>query len=70
VLERRGGGAFIAPQGNLAIGVPETWTCPGQGLNMSSQPLWNPATEPDKVERPDMSGFGAEHARPESLKSD
>jgi hypothetical protein len=42
------GGPFIAPQGNLAVGVSETRTCLGQALNMSGHPLWNPAEEPDK----------------------
>jgi hypothetical protein len=32
---------------------------------MSGQSHWNPATEPDKVERPDMSGMGAGHVRPD-----
>jgi hypothetical protein len=57
VLERCGG-PFIAPlppQGNLAVGVPETQTSKGQGPDMSSKPLWNPATKPDKAERSDMS---------------
>jgi hypothetical protein len=36
---------------------------------MSSQGHWNLATEPDKAERPDMSGLGAGHVRSESLKS-
>jgi hypothetical protein len=36
---------------------------------MSSQSHWNPATESDKAERPDMFGLGAEHVRPESLES-
>jgi hypothetical protein len=30
MIERRGG-PFIAPQENLAVGVSETWTCPGRG---------------------------------------
>jgi hypothetical protein len=46
MLERRGG-PFIAPQGNLAIGVLETQTCPGRGPNMSDQPLCNLAWGPD-----------------------
>jgi hypothetical protein len=41
--EAWGGGAFIAPQENLAVGVSETRICPGQWPNMSSQPLWIPA---------------------------
>jgi hypothetical protein len=45
-------GPFIAPQENLAVGVTETRTCPGWGLHMSRQPLWNPALGPD------MSGPG------------
>jgi hypothetical protein len=36
---------------------------------MSDQSHWNPAIEPNKAERPDMSGLGAEHVRPESLES-
>jgi hypothetical protein len=39
------------------------------GPDMSGQSHWNPATEPDKAERPDMSSLGAGHVRPESLKS-
>jgi hypothetical protein len=34
---------------------------------MSGQSHWNPATEPDKAERSDMSGLGAGHVRTESL---
>jgi hypothetical protein len=40
-------GPFIAPQENLAIGVSETWTCPGQGPDMSDKPLWMLAWGPD-----------------------
>jgi hypothetical protein len=36
---------------------------------MSGQSHWNPATEPDKTERADMSGLKAGHVWPESLKS-
>jgi hypothetical protein len=36
---------------------------------MSRKCLWNPAIEPDKAERPDMSGLGAGHVRSESLES-
>jgi hypothetical protein len=38
---------------------------------MSRKCLCNSATEPDKAERPDMSGLGlgARHVRPESLES-
>jgi hypothetical protein len=36
---------------------------------MSGKCLWNPVTEPDKAESPDMSGLGAEHVHPESLES-
>jgi hypothetical protein len=36
---------------------------------MSGESHWNPATEPDKDERSDMSALGAEHVRPESLES-
>jgi hypothetical protein len=39
--------AFYNPQGNLAVGVLEIQICPGRGPNMSSQPLWKPAWEPD-----------------------
>jgi hypothetical protein len=39
VLERREG-PFIAPQKNLAVGVPETQTCLGQEPDMFGQPLW------------------------------
>jgi hypothetical protein len=35
----RRGGPFIAPQGNLAVGVSETRTCSGWGPDMSGQPL-------------------------------
>jgi hypothetical protein len=57
MLERRvrGGGAFIASQENLAVGVSETRTCPGQGLDMSDQPLWKLAW------RLDMSGSRLSH---------
>jgi hypothetical protein len=44
---REAWGAFIAPQENLAVGVSETRTCPGRGLDMSGHPLWKPAWEPD-----------------------
>jgi hypothetical protein len=57
VLERRGGGAFIAPQENLAVGLSETRTCPGQGLDMSGQPLWKPAWGLDKSS-PRLSCYG------------
>jgi hypothetical protein len=40
---REAWGPFIGPQENLAVGVSETWTFPGRGPNMSSQPLWNTA---------------------------
>jgi hypothetical protein len=36
-------GPFIALQENLAVGVSETQTCPGWGLDMSNEPLWKPA---------------------------
>jgi hypothetical protein len=39
----------------------------GWGSDMSGQSHWNLAIEPDKAERPDMSGMGARHLRPESL---
>jgi hypothetical protein len=38
MLERHGG-SFIAPQENLAVGVSETQTCWGRGLDMSDKPL-------------------------------
>jgi hypothetical protein len=47
-LAREAWGPFIAPQGNLAIGVLETWTYLGGGLDMSGQPLRNLAGESDK----------------------
>jgi hypothetical protein len=60
MLERHGGGgAFIALKGNLAVRVPETRTCLGRGPDMSGQPLYNPATELNKAERPNMSGLEA-----------
>jgi hypothetical protein len=34
---------------------------------MSGQSHWNPATESDKAERPDMYAMGVGHVRPESL---
>jgi hypothetical protein len=67
MLERCGG-LFIAPQENLAVGVSETWTCPGRRRDMSGHRLWNPATKPDNAKRLDMSGLGAGHIRPESLE--
>jgi hypothetical protein len=36
---------------------------------MANQSHWNPATEPNKTERSDMSGLGVGHVRPESLES-
>jgi hypothetical protein len=48
-------GAFIASKENLAVGVSETRTCPGRGLDMSDQLLWNLAWGPD------MSGLGLSH---------
>jgi hypothetical protein len=58
-------GPFIAPQGNLPIGVSETRTCLGRGPNMFDHRLWNPTRKADKAgvirdkaERPDMSGLG------------
>jgi hypothetical protein len=65
VLERRGR-PFIAPQENLAIRVSETQTCPGRGPDMSGHRLWNLAAKWDNAERPNMSGLGAGHVRPES----
>jgi hypothetical protein len=43
-------------------------TCLGRGLDMSGQSHWNLSTELDKAERPNMSGMGAGHVRPESLE--
>jgi hypothetical protein len=65
---REAWGSFIALQENLAVGVSETWTCPGRRSDMSGHRLWNPAAKPDNAERPDMSGLGAGHVRPESLE--
>jgi hypothetical protein len=75
---REVGGAFIAPQGNLAVGVSEIRTCPGWGLDMSDNCLWNPAWGPDmfdlrdltqdKAERPNISGLGSEYVWDNSLK--
>jgi hypothetical protein len=63
-LAREAWGPIIAPQGNLAVWVSETRTCPGQGPDMSSNRLWNPAKKPDKAgvtrdktKRSDMSGL-------------
>jgi hypothetical protein len=76
----RHGGPFIAPQGNLFIGVSETRTCPGWVTDMSGNHLWNPTMELDKsgpgdltrdrAERPDMSGLGAGHIREMSLETE
>jgi hypothetical protein len=62
------GGAFIAPQGNLVIGVSETQACLGREPDMSSHHLWNLAKKPDKAgviqdktERLDMFGLEARH---------
>jgi hypothetical protein len=72
------GGPFIAPQGNLPVGVLETRTCPGKGPDISGTPLWNPAYEldmlgsgdssRDKVERPDMPRLGVGHVQETSLE--
>jgi hypothetical protein len=35
---------------------------------MSGLGLWNLDKEPDKAEKPDMSGLGAEHVRVRSLE--
>jgi hypothetical protein len=51
VLERYVG-PFIAPQKNLAVRVSGTRTCPGQGPDMSDQPIWKLAWGTD------MSGPG------------
>jgi hypothetical protein len=74
---REAWGPFIAPppQGNLVVGVSETRTYPGRGLDMSGHHLWNLAKKPDKAgvtqdkaERLDMSGLGARHVRVRSLE--
>jgi hypothetical protein len=77
-MSERRGGAFIAPQGNLAVGVSETQTCPGWGPDMSGQALWNPAWElnksgfrdltQDKAERLDMPGMRVGHVQENSLE--
>jgi hypothetical protein len=36
---------------------------------MSELGLWNPGKEPDKAERPNMSGLGAGHVWVRSLES-
>jgi hypothetical protein len=41
----------------------------GLGSDMSEECLWNPATESNKAERPNMSGLGARYVWPESLES-
>jgi hypothetical protein len=41
----------------------------GWGPDMFGQSHWNPATESDKAERPNMSGLEVRHVRPESLES-
>jgi hypothetical protein len=68
-------GHFITLQGNLAVGVSETQTCPGQRPDMSGNHLSNPAKKPDKAgvardkaERPDMFSLGARHVRVRSLE--
>jgi hypothetical protein len=40
-------GSFYSPQGNLAVRVLETRTCPGCGPDISDKSLWNPALAPD-----------------------
>jgi hypothetical protein len=72
---REAWGPFIAPQGNLVIGVSETRTCPSRGPDMSNHRLWNPAKKlnnsmftRDKAERPDMSGLGVRHVQVRSLE--
>jgi hypothetical protein len=37
---------------------------------MSGLGLWNSKKESDKAEKPDMSGLGAGHVRPEPMESD
>jgi hypothetical protein len=46
---REAWGTFYIPQGNLAVGVSETWTCPGRGPDMFVHHLWNPSQKPDKA---------------------
>jgi hypothetical protein len=72
---REAWGAFIAPQGNLAVGVSETRTCPGRGRDMSCHHLWNLAKKLDKArvtrdraERSDMFRMGVGHVGVRSLK--
>jgi hypothetical protein len=75
---REAWGAFIAPQGNLPVGVSKTQTCPSWGPNMFGNSLYNLALEPDKsgsgdstrgrAERPDMSGLEARRIRETSLE--
>jgi hypothetical protein len=36
---------------------------------MFGQSHWNPTTELDKAERPNISGMGVGHDRPESVES-
>jgi hypothetical protein len=62
-------GSFISPQENLAVGVSKIWIYPGPRPDMSGHHLWNPDAKPDIAERPDMSGLGPGHVRPESLES-
>jgi hypothetical protein len=40
---REGVESFYIESRKLAVGVSETWTCPGRGPDMFSHPLWNPA---------------------------
>jgi hypothetical protein len=59
----------ISDPGLSHYGIGLGRTCLGWGPYMSGQSHWNPATELDKVERPDMSSLGVRHAWTESLKS-
>jgi hypothetical protein len=71
-------GSFIAPQGNLSIGLSKTRTCPDWQPDMSGNRLRNPALEldnsgsghlnRDRAEWLDMSGLGARHVWETSLK--
>jgi hypothetical protein len=46
---REAWGPFIAAEGNLAVGVSETRTCPDRGLDIYGHCLYNPAVKSDKA---------------------
>jgi hypothetical protein len=63
-------GAFYSPLRKSSRWVSVTRTCPGRGLDMSGNHLWNLAKKPDKAgvtwdkaDRLNMSGLWAEHVR-------